>query len=400
MTAAVCKTVCQRLAGRIGILLAHQQVCDPDTQTVDKDHTIRIVSFFNGFRQVERGFDELPLRPATRAVKLDPRFHLLVEDFGGGNINRAASSRFGKTFRMRRFTGPCTAENKLDVCHSTCLPYRAGRDGPRSFRLCNTRAAVGKAKLPRVRATEPRMTEMEHEMSSFEWWRAFLLIPSFRVTIRGARCPTLPPNPRAAPAPPPGWRGAPKPPFLSEQLEWGAASYLDHPTEPVDAEGVEAIHEASMRVLEDVGILFLNDDALDVLAAAGCDIDRETKRVRMDRGFVTEMASRAPASFTITPRNPDREIDVGGRQFNFGQVASAPNVMDLDRGRRVGNRADYQNLLRLSQAYNCIRFNSGYPVEPIDIHASIRHLDAHYDMLTLTDRSSTPIRLDRSGSRM
>ena len=78
-----------------------------------------------------------------------------------------------------------------------------------------------------------------------------------------------------------GGEAAPKRPFLSEQLEWGAASYLDDPMEPVDAEGVEAIHEASMRVLEDFGILFLNDDALDVLAAAGCDIDRETKRVRM-----------------------------------------------------------------------------------------------------------------------
>ena len=130
-----------------------------------------------------------------------------------------------------------------------------------------------------------------------------------------------------------GDEAAPKPPFLHQQLEWGAASYLDNPTEPVNEEGVEAIHEASMRVLEDVGILFLNDDALDVLKAAGCTVDRETKRVRMDRNFAIEMAAKAPATFTNTPRNPDREITVGGRQFNFGQVASAPNVMDLDRGR-------------------------------------------------------------------
>ena len=183
-----------------------------------------------------------------------------------------------------------------------------------------------------------------------------------------------------------GGEAAPKKPFLAEQLPWEAATYLDDPTQPVDADGVEAIHNASMRILEEIGILFLNDDALDVLKAAGCDVDYETKRVRMDRGFVMEMAQKAPAQFTITPRNTDREITVGGRHFNFGQVASAPNVMDLDRGRRVGNRADYQDLLRLSQAYNCIHFNCGYPVEPIDIHASIRHLDAHYDILTLTDK--------------
>ena len=178
----------------------------------------------------------------------------------------------------------------------------------------------------------------------------------------------------------------PKLPFLANQLEWGPATYLDDPAQPIDAEGVEAIHEASMRILEEIGILFLNDDALDVLVAAGCKVDRDTKRVHMDRGFVTEMVAKAPAQFTITPRNAEREITVGGRHFNFGQVASAPNVMDLERGRRVGNRADFQDLLRLSQSYNCIHFNCGYPVEPIDIHASIRHLDAHYDILTLTDK--------------
>ena len=183
-----------------------------------------------------------------------------------------------------------------------------------------------------------------------------------------------------------GGEASPEMPFLAEQLPWGAATYLDDPTQPIDAEGVEAIHEASMRILEEIGILFLNDEALDILESAGCDVDRETKRVRMDRGFVTEAAAEAPAEFTITPRNHDREITVGGRYFNFGQVASAPNVMDLDRGRRIGNRADFQDLLRLSQSYNCMHFNCGYPVEPIDIHASIRHLDAHYDILTLTDK--------------
>ncbi|MDA9930026.1 trimethylamine methyltransferase family protein [Alphaproteobacteria bacterium] len=174
--------------------------------------------------------------------------------------------------------------------------------------------------------------------------------------------------------------------FLTHQLPWGPATYLDDPTQPIDAEGVEAIHNASMRILEEIGILFLNDDALKILNAAGCRVDYSTKNVRMGRDFVMEQVAKAPSQFTITPRNPDQQITFGGRHFNFGQVASAPNVMDLDRGRRVGTRADFQDLLRLAQSFNCIHFNCGYPVEPIDIHASVRHLDAHYDMLTLTDK--------------
>jgi len=42
--------------------------------------------------------------------------------------------------------------------------------------------------------------------------------------------------------------------------------------------------------------------------------------------------------------------------------------------------------LKLAQHFNCIGFISGYPVEPIDIHASIRHLEALRDMAVLTDK--------------
>ena len=177
-----------------------------------------------------------------------------------------------------------------------------------------------------------------------------------------------------------------KTPFLAGQLDWAEAIFLDSPTEPVNEDGVEAIHDASMRILEETGILFMNQDALAILRDAGCDVDMDSQSVRMDRDFVMAAVDKAPAQFTITPRNPQREITLGGSHFNFGQVASAPNVMDLDKGRRVGTRADFQNFLRLSQSFNCIHFNSGYPVEPIDIHASVRHLDAISDMLTLTDK--------------
>jgi trimethylamine--corrinoid protein Co-methyltransferase len=70
----------------------------------------------------------------------------------------------------------------------------------------------------------------------------------------------------------------------------------------------------------------------------------------------------------------------------FVNVSSPPNAMDLDRGRRVGTRDSFQDLMKLTQYFNCIHLAGGYPVEPIDIHASIRHLDAIYDKLTLTDK--------------
>ncbi|QDL90490.1 trimethylamine methyltransferase family protein [Paroceanicella profunda] len=171
------------------------------------------------------------------------------------------------------------------------------------------------------------------------------------------------------------------------QTAWGQPQLIDAPTCPLDEEGVRAIDDTAMRILEDIGILFLHDEALDILTRAGASVDRDTRTVRMDREMVRAHIALAPASFRITPRNPERAIDIGGHHLAFGNVSSPPNCSDLERGRRSGDRESFRDLVKLTQHFNCIHFNGGYPVEPVDLHASTRHLDCLHDMLTLTDKA-------------
>ena len=153
------------------------------------------------------------------------------------------------------------------------------------------------------------------------------------------------------------------------QMPWKPPVNRDHPTEPLDEAGVAAIHDGAMRIMEEIGIDFLNDEALDLFREAGCKV--EGQNVRMGRDWVMEMVRKAPASFTITPRNPDRRITIGEGHINFGNVSSPPNYFDLEIGQKVsGTRAQCANLLKLTQHFNCIHFAGGYPVEPVDIHAS------------------------------
>ena len=173
---------------------------------------------------------------------------------------------------------------------------------------------------------------------------------------------------------------------LANQLGWTQPRYVDPPLIPLSSDHIETIHKASLDILDSIGIMFLNDEALDILASAGCDVDRSTKIVKMDRQWVPEIIKTAPSQFTVTPRNPEHSLKIGEHYFNFGQVSSPPNVMDNDKGRRSGTREDFQDLLRLSQAYNCIHFIGGYPVEPLDLHPSVRHLHCTYDKLCLTDK--------------
>jgi trimethylamine--corrinoid protein Co-methyltransferase len=180
-----------------------------------------------------------------------------------------------------------------------------------------------------------------------------------------------------------------------KQLPWRTYRNPYKPIEVLSADHLEAIHETSLRILEEHGMEFLDDEALALLKGAGADVKAGDRIVRFDRGLVLESIAKAPSEVRLHARNPERSLTFGGNHINFGTVASAPNVSDLDRGRRPGNYQDYCDLLRLTQSLNIIQFISGYPVEPADLPPATRHLDAHYAAITLTDRLWHPYSLGK-----
>ena len=169
-----------------------------------------------------------------------------------------------------------------------------------------------------------------------------------------------------------------------DQMPWRIPVNPDAPVEPLDADGVQRVHKTAMRILRDIGIEFLNPEAVEHLKKAGCTVNGTN--VRMDEDFVMEMVARAPESFTITPRNPQRELIMGGKHMLFVNVSSPPNAWDMERGKRSGDFETFKEFMKLTQYFNCIHVAGGYPVEPVDIHASVRHLDCLYEKLTLTDK--------------
>ncbi len=158
------------------------------------------------------------------------------------------------------------------------------------------------------------------------------------------------------------------------------------PTRLVSDDELEAIHLASLRVLREIGVDVLHEKARRIMKAHGADVKEGSERVRFDADMILELISHCPPEFTIHARNPAHNVRFGGDNVFFAQVASAPNCSDLDRGRRPGSQADYRNFLKLAQMHNVIHATGGYPVEPIDIHPSVRHLECIRDLATLTDK--------------
>jgi trimethylamine--corrinoid protein Co-methyltransferase len=159
------------------------------------------------------------------------------------------------------------------------------------------------------------------------------------------------------------------------------------PTKLISDDELESIHLASLRVLKEIGVDVLHDEARAIMKRHGADVRDGTERVRFDSDMILELISHAPAEFTLHARNPAHNVRLGGNNLVFSQMASAPNCSDLDRGRRAGNQVDFRNLVKLGQMHNILHVTGGYPVEPVDLHPSIRHLECLRDFVLLTDKA-------------
>lgn len=157
-------------------------------------------------------------------------------------------------------------------------------------------------------------------------------------------------------------------------------------TELLDPSALDDMHEASLTILEEIGMDVMLPEARAIMKAHGADVTEGSDRVRFDRNLIMDMIASAPREFQMFARNPERNVKMGGNNLVFAQIASAPFVADREGGRRAGNQEDFRKLVKLAQSYDVIHTTGGYPVEPIDIHASVRHLDCLSDMVKLTDK--------------
>lgn len=158
------------------------------------------------------------------------------------------------------------------------------------------------------------------------------------------------------------------------------------PTALVSDDQLETIHQASLRVLEEIGLDVLYPEARALLKEAGAELSADSDRIRIPPALVEQALASVPSELTLNARNPDHSLKIGGDWAAFCAVASAPNAFDRDRGRRSGNYQDYKDFLRLGQSLNSVHLWGGYPVEPVDLHPSVRHLHAIRDIMVMTDK--------------
>ena len=168
------------------------------------------------------------------------------------------------------------------------------------------------------------------------------------------------------------------------QRPWAEISSPYPPFEIIDADRIEDIHAASLRVLSELGMEVLSEPLRQTLAAAGAQVEGE--RVRFDPAMVEEKAALAPASITLHARNPARNLTLKDGNIAFCSTGGPAFSTDLDRGRRAATFADMEDFTRLAQSLNAVHMEGGGAVEPTDLPVNTRHLDMYRAFITLTDK--------------
>ncbi len=156
-------------------------------------------------------------------------------------------------------------------------------------------------------------------------------------------------------------------------------------TEPMSLDEVERIHAASMHILENVGVVFRDPQAILDWKSVGADV-RDRNRVHLDRALVSELISSIPSTLTLHARDPSKSVKIGDRSSIFIPMAGAPYIRDLDDCRRAPTLDDLAMLHKLAHLAPAIHSTSHHIVEPMDHPISHRHLRITYSSIRHSDK--------------
>ena len=156
--------------------------------------------------------------------------------------------------------------------------------------------------------------------------------------------------------------------------------------EPMDAGQVERIHEASMAILEEVGVVFRDPIAIEDWKRAGADV-RADDRVHLDRGLIMELIRTIPPKIEFFARDPAKNVELGGPKSIFVPMTGAPYMRDLDDVRRGPTIADLGTFHKLAHMMPALHSSAHHIVEPMDLVVAHRHLHITYSSMKHSDKT-------------
>ena len=129
--------------------------------------------------------------------------------------------------------------------------------------------------------------------------------------------------------------------------------------ELLSPEDVHQIHEATLDVIETIGVKFHSQNALDILEANGASVDRETTVARIPGAVVEKAMGTAPREFTLGARNPDYDLPLDGEHIYISSDGCGVFSRDPVTGEvRSSRKEDLEDCARVVQALDNVSATS------------------------------------------
>ena len=149
-------------------------------------------------------------------------------------------------------------------------------------------------------------------------------------------------------------------------------------------EDIQKIHETSLKIMENLGIVFSYEPAKELLKKHGAKVDGDT--VFFSRNMVEEKLKTVPSSFTFHGRNPKKTIEMNTVNTYYAGPNCPPFIQDLENGRRMSTLNDFINVVKIINDLPYIDIQSQIPCEPNDIDVEMRHKVMTYNTLKYSDK--------------
>ena len=151
-------------------------------------------------------------------------------------------------------------------------------------------------------------------------------------------------------------------------------------------EQIHSIHEASLSILERVGVEVPHPEVLRRFADCGARVDFATKRVKIPADLVVRSIEQAGKQFTIYGRDLQQQAAFGQGKRNYNSIAGeAFWVENIGEQRRYARLADVVTATRFGDALKHINL-VGAMADPQELPSSYRCVEVMAAMLQNTSK--------------
>lgn len=133
---------------------------------------------------------------------------------------------------------------------------------------------------------------------------------------------------------------------------------------------LEEIHENSLRIMAEVGIVMTEPESVEILKAHGCKVDGS--RVYFPRNLVEEAIKSAPSSYTLHGRDESKTIEISCDYTAYAGPYGSPFVHDRINGYRSSTMEDFKNIVKIVDKMENIDIQSHISCEPNDVNKDKR----------------------------